>query len=42
MHNPLPAEGFRIMIQILLEGGIRPEEIRKMAQENPSRLLYGI
>jgi predicted peroxiredoxin len=42
MHNPLPAEGFRIMIQILLEGGIRPEDIRKMVQENPSRLLYGI
>jgi hypothetical protein len=41
IHNPLPAEGFRVMIQILLEGGIPPEDIRRMAQENPGKLLYG-
>ena len=41
VHNPLPAEGFRVMIQILLEGGIPPEDVRRMAQENPGKLLYG-
>ncbi len=41
MHNPLPAEGFRVMIQILLENGIAPADIRKMAQDNPAKLLYG-
>ncbi len=38
-HNPLPVEGMRIYIIRLLESGFRREEIRRMVQENPAKLL---
>jgi len=41
IHNPLPAEGLRGYIQILLEEGIPPDDIEKMFRHNTSSLLYG-
>lgn len=39
IHNPLPPEGIRIYIMLLLEHGIEPKEVRMMVKENPERLL---
>jgi len=39
LHHPPPAEGLRMFIQMLLERGIKAEEIRTMAATNPARLL---
>ena len=41
IHNPLPAEGLRGYIQILLEEGIPPDDIEQMFRHNTSSLLYG-
>lgn len=41
LHNPLPAEGIRSFVQILLEEGVSAEDIEKMLKRNPARLLYG-
>lgn len=38
--NPPPAECLRIFVQLLLEAGMKPEEIRTMIQSNPAQLLY--
>lgn len=40
VHNPLPAEGLRILIQLLIEEGVDVNDIKKMLKENPSSLLY--
>jgi hypothetical protein len=39
VHNPPPPEGLRIYIRLLLEHGVRAEDIRVMVKENPERLL---
>ena len=39
VHNPLPPEGLRIYIRLLLERGVEPGEVRMMVKENPERLL---
>lgn len=39
LHHPMPAEGLRMFVQMLLEQGIDPEDIRTMIVENPARLL---
>ncbi|MFQ5899366.1 MAG: DUF6282 family protein [Candidatus Methylomirabilia bacterium] len=39
LHHPSPAEGLRMFIQMLLEQGMTPDEIRTMAVDNPCRLL---
>ncbi|KON30813.1 hypothetical protein AC482_02920 [miscellaneous Crenarchaeota group-15 archaeon DG-45] len=39
VHNPLPPEGLRIYIRLLLERGIEPGDIRLMVKDNPERLL---
>lgn len=41
LHNPLPAEGLRNFVQILLEEGVTADDITMMLQGNPARLLYG-
>jgi hypothetical protein len=41
VHNPLPAEGLRLFIELLLEAGIPSSEIHRMTHENPERLVYG-
>lgn len=41
LHNPLPAEGLRIFVQLLLEAGVSAGDIRRMLHDNPARLLYG-
>lgn len=38
-HNPLPTDGYRMFIQILLEGGISYKEIEIMAKKNTAKLL---
>jgi hypothetical protein len=38
--NPTPAESMRIYVQLLLEEGISPDDIRVMLHENPGRMLY--
>ncbi|MBI2370657.1 MAG: hypothetical protein HYV08_10575 [Deltaproteobacteria bacterium] len=40
VHNPPPVEAIRITVQLLLEEGFSPAEIRTMLHENPARLLY--
>ena len=37
--NPPVAEGFAMFAQRLMDGGIKPLEIRKMAVENPAALV---
>ncbi|MFH1114869.1 MAG: DUF6282 family protein [Pseudomonadota bacterium] len=37
--NPPPVEGYRMFLASLLAVGLKPEEIRKAASENPARLL---
>ncbi len=39
LHHPIPPEGLRMFVQMLLEQGITTEEIRTMVVENPARLL---
>lgn len=39
LHSPAPVEGLRIFIQLCLEQGLAPEEIRTMVAVNPARLL---
>jgi hypothetical protein len=39
LHNPSPPEGLRIYIMLLLERGLKPEEIRLMVKDNPEKLL---
>lgn len=39
VHNPPPPEGLRIYIRLLLEHGVKPEEVGMMVKENPERLL---
>lgn len=39
LHSPAPVEGLRIFIQLCLEQGLSPEEIRSMVAVNPARLL---
>ena len=41
IHNPLPAEGLRSYIQILLEEGIPGDDIERMFRHNTANLLYG-
>lgn len=38
-NHPAPAEGYRQFVKILLEHGLKEEEIRAMACENPAQLL---
>ncbi|HET7875354.1 MAG TPA: DUF6282 family protein [Methylomirabilota bacterium] len=39
LHHPTPAEGLRMFVQMLLERGFSPEELRQMVVANPARLL---
>ena len=39
LHHPMPPEGLRMFVQMLLEQGIGPDEIRTMIVDNPARLL---
>jgi hypothetical protein len=39
LHHPIPPEGLRMFVQMLLEQGIGPDEIRTMIVDNPARLL---
>jgi Family of unknown function (DUF6282) len=39
LHHPVPPEGMRMFIQLLLEQGIGADDIRTMVAENPARLL---
>jgi len=39
LHHPMPAEGLRMFVQMLLERGFSPEELRTMVVSNPARLL---
>jgi len=39
LHHPMPPEGLRMFVQMLLEQGIGPDEIRTMIVDNPGRLL---
>lgn len=39
LHHPIPPEGLRMFVQMLLEQGIASEDIRTMIVENPARLL---
>ena len=41
LHNPPPVEALRMLIEILLEEDIPPDDIRKMTHTNPADLLYG-
>ncbi len=38
-YVPMPVEGMRAFIQVLLEKGITPDEIGVMARRNPARLM---
>ncbi len=39
LHHPMPPEGLRMFVQMLLEQGIGPDEVRTMIVDNPARLL---
>ena len=39
IHNPSPIEGLRVFIQILLENGLRPHEVKSLVVKNPANLL---
>ena len=39
VHNPLPWEGLRMFLRVLLEKGIPRERLKKMVQDNPAFLL---
>ena len=39
MGNPTPVEGFRSVIQLCLEIGCTPDQIRQMISTNPAKLL---
>ncbi|HET8575989.1 MAG TPA: DUF6282 family protein [Methylomirabilota bacterium] len=39
LHHPTPAEGLRMFVQMLLERGFSPDELRTMVVGNPARLL---
>lgn len=39
VHNPVPPEGLRIYISLLIERGLDPEEIRIMVKDNPEKIL---
>jgi hypothetical protein len=39
LHHPIPPEGLRMFVQMLLEQGIAPEAIRTMIVDTPARLL---
>ena len=39
LHHPIPPEGLRMFVQMLLEQGISAEDIRTMIVDNPARLL---
>ncbi|MGY2876128.1 hypothetical protein ACVW00_003318 [Marmoricola sp. URHA0025 HA25] len=41
VHNPLPAEGLRSYVQILLEEGVTGDEIDLMLRQKTAGLLYG-
>ncbi len=40
VHNPEPIEGMKIMIETLIESGIRENYIEKMIKDNPYNLLH--
>ncbi len=40
LHNPLPAEGLRSFVQILLEDGVSADEIDVMLRQKTASLLY--
>lgn len=40
LHNPLPSEGIRVFVQLLMEEGIEPDQICTMLCDNPAALLY--
>ncbi len=40
LHNPLPAEGLRSYIQLLLEEGVTADQVEQMFHQIPARMLY--
>lgn len=41
LHNPLPAEGLRTYVQILLEEGVSADDIDLMLRQKTADLIYG-
>jgi hypothetical protein len=39
VQNPVPSEGLRIYVMLLLERGLDVEDIRVMVKNNPERVL---
>ena len=39
LHHPIPPEGLRMFVQMLLEQGVSADDIRTMIVDNPARLL---
>lgn len=39
LHHPVPPEGMRMFVQLLLEQGFSADELREMVAVNPARLL---
>jgi hypothetical protein len=39
LHHPVPPEGMRMFVQMLLEQGFTPDELRTMVATNPARAL---
>jgi hypothetical protein len=39
LHHPVPPEGMRMFVQLLLEHGFSADELRTMVATNPARLL---
>jgi hypothetical protein len=40
LHNPLPAEGLRTYVQMLLEEGVSADDLELMLTHKPAELLY--
>ena len=39
LHHPIPPEGLRMFVQMLLEQGVSADDIRTMIVDNPASLL---
>jgi hypothetical protein len=39
LHHPMPPEGMRMFVQMLLEQGFSPDELHTMVAKNPARAL---
>lgn len=39
-HNPLPSQGLKLFVKIMIEQGLSMEDVHTMCIENPSKLLF--